>query len=238
MRQVIPDATRRGSSCPEMPWWLATITSQSVSTTTAKSWTCMTLRCRFEWKLGLHLCIWTDFGRHGLFMCPAPGICTGCPRKQRRTLTWTFPRANPVTYGCFDAKESEKVSGKGLSVRARPGRSDGDGEDHQTPYREMEHVREGGRLRQLRSSARRHSRVWGLRRSEPGPLAEAYGCDPKGMSRRIAGFDSFHGFRKSGETHSRWKTGDCSKMHEWHPLLRPGESVSKDTTLELFAPAS
>jgi len=65
-------------------------------------------------------------------------------------------------------------------------------------------------------------------------LAEAHECDPKGMSRRIAGFDSFHGLPKGSENHSRWNTGDCSKMHEWHPLLRPGESVSKDTTLELF----
>ncbi len=65
-------------------------------------------------------------------------------------------------------------------------------------------------------------------------LAEAYRCDPKGIPRRIAGFDSFQGLPPSVEEHARWKPGDCYRMHSWHPFLRPGEPVSKETTLELF----
>lgn len=65
-------------------------------------------------------------------------------------------------------------------------------------------------------------------------LADAYRCDPKGMERRIAGFDSFGGLPSSEERHARWDAGDCARMHGWHPFLNVGDPVSKETTLELF----
>jgi O-methyltransferase len=59
--------------------------------------------------------------------------------------------------------------------------------------------------------------------------------DPKGMTRRIVGIDSFEGLPPSAETHARWQAGDCATMHSPHPLLRPGERVSPATTRDLFA---
>lgn len=65
-------------------------------------------------------------------------------------------------------------------------------------------------------------------------LADAYRCDPKGVDRRIVGFDSFGGLPTSEESHDRWDAGDCARMHGWHPFLDVGDPVSPDTTLELF----
>lgn len=65
-------------------------------------------------------------------------------------------------------------------------------------------------------------------------LADAYRCDPKGMERRIVGYDSFGGLPGSEERHARWDAGDCARMHGWHPLLKVGDPVTKEATLELF----
>lgn len=65
-------------------------------------------------------------------------------------------------------------------------------------------------------------------------LARAHSFDPKGMARRIGGFDSFQGLPGSTEEHARWQPGDCSSNHSWHPLLRVGEPVTPDVTLRLF----
>jgi len=65
-------------------------------------------------------------------------------------------------------------------------------------------------------------------------LANAHACDPKGMDRRVAGFDSFAGLPGSDEQHARWQPGDCSSNHSWHPALRAGEAVTPDVTRRLF----
>jgi predicted O-methyltransferase YrrM len=65
-------------------------------------------------------------------------------------------------------------------------------------------------------------------------LAYAHSFDPKGMNRRIAGFDSFEGLPDSGETHARWQAGLCGVNHSWHPLLRDGEPVTPEVTRRLF----
>lgn len=65
-------------------------------------------------------------------------------------------------------------------------------------------------------------------------LAHAHRCDPKGMVRRVVGFDSFSGLPGGEETHPRWTEGDCARMHGWHPFLRAGDPVGRETTVELF----
>ena len=65
-------------------------------------------------------------------------------------------------------------------------------------------------------------------------LARAHSFDPKGMDRRIAGFDSFRGLPGSSDVHARWEPGDCASNHSWHPLLRVGEAVTPDVTRRLF----
>ena len=47
-------------------------------------------------------------------------------------------------------------------------------------------------------------------------LAKAHSFDPKGMTRRIGGFDSFEGLPGSAEPHARWQVGDCASNHSWH----------------------
>jgi hypothetical protein len=65
-------------------------------------------------------------------------------------------------------------------------------------------------------------------------LAKAQSFDPKGMARRIGGFDSFQGLPGSNERHARWQPGDCSSNHSWHPLLAVGDPVTPELTLRLF----
>lgn len=65
-------------------------------------------------------------------------------------------------------------------------------------------------------------------------LAQAFAFDPKGMERRIAGFDSFTGLPDSAEIHARWQPGDCATNHSWHPLLPVGAPVTPQVTLDLF----
>ncbi len=65
-------------------------------------------------------------------------------------------------------------------------------------------------------------------------LGKAHSFDPKGMQRRIAGFDSFEGLPGSAEPHARWQPGDCSSNHSWHPLLHVGDPVTPDVTRRLF----
>jgi hypothetical protein len=48
------------------------------------------------------------------------------------------------------------------------------------------------------------------------------------------GFDSFRGLPEGVESHARWKMGDCSRIHGWHPFLKPGDEVAADATLDLF----
>jgi hypothetical protein len=48
-------------------------------------------------------------------------------------------------------------------------------------------------------------------------LAQAHSFDPKGMTRRIVGYDSFRGLPRSEETHARWKEGDCSSCTRGTP---------------------
>jgi len=65
-------------------------------------------------------------------------------------------------------------------------------------------------------------------------LAKAHSFDTKGMHRRVGGFDSFRGLPGSNEPHARWRPGDCSSNHSWHPLLRVGDPVTPDVTRQLF----
>jgi hypothetical protein len=65
-------------------------------------------------------------------------------------------------------------------------------------------------------------------------LAKGATFDPKGMSRRIVGIDSFEGL-PSGEGHARWQAGDCATMHSPHPIVAMGERVTPETTRDLFA---
>ena len=65
-------------------------------------------------------------------------------------------------------------------------------------------------------------------------LSKAHSFDPKGMMRKVVGFDSFRGLPGSDEAHARWQPGDCSSNHSWHPLLRVDDPVTPDVTLSLF----
>lgn len=65
-------------------------------------------------------------------------------------------------------------------------------------------------------------------------LSKAHSFDPKGMTRKVAGFDSFRGLPGSHEAHARWQPGDCSSNHSWHPLLRVDDPVTPEATLSLF----
>ena len=65
-------------------------------------------------------------------------------------------------------------------------------------------------------------------------LAKAATFDPKGMSRRLVGFDTFDGLPPSGEVHARWAAGDCAYTAAWHPLSGPGERVTAELTRRLF----
>lgn len=65
-------------------------------------------------------------------------------------------------------------------------------------------------------------------------LARAHSFDPKGMSRRVVGFDSFGGLPASGEPHARWRAGDCARTHSWHPLVPEGTRVTPDVVRALF----
>ena len=66
-------------------------------------------------------------------------------------------------------------------------------------------------------------------------LAKAHSFDPKGMTRRIVGFDSFDGLPPSAEEHARWHEGACRTSHGWHPFVPEGARVTPDITHELFA---
>lgn len=65
-------------------------------------------------------------------------------------------------------------------------------------------------------------------------LARAISFDPKGMTRRVVGVDSFEGLPASAEEHARWREGDCREMHSPHPLIPVGQPISRAATLELF----
>ena len=65
-------------------------------------------------------------------------------------------------------------------------------------------------------------------------LARAQSYDPRGMGRRVAGFDLFRGLPGSDEPHARWQPGDCASNHSWHPLLNIGDPVTPDVTRRLF----
>jgi hypothetical protein len=65
-------------------------------------------------------------------------------------------------------------------------------------------------------------------------LAKAESFDPKEMTRRVAGFDSFRGLPGSDEPHARWQAGVCASNHAWHPLLTVGDAVTPDVTRRLF----
>jgi O-methyltransferase len=66
-------------------------------------------------------------------------------------------------------------------------------------------------------------------------LAQGHSFDPKGMERRIAGFDSFDGLPPSAEEHARWVAGDCATNHGSHPLAAAGVRVTPQITRDLFA---
>jgi O-methyltransferase len=65
-------------------------------------------------------------------------------------------------------------------------------------------------------------------------LAKAYSFDPKGMTRRLVGFDSFDGLPSSLDEHARWSEGACRTNHSWHPLLPEGARVTPQATRDLF----
>lgn len=65
-------------------------------------------------------------------------------------------------------------------------------------------------------------------------LAKAATFDPKGMTRRIAGFDTFEGLPASAEVHARWQAGDCARAAAWHPIAQRGERVTAALTRRLF----
>lgn len=65
-------------------------------------------------------------------------------------------------------------------------------------------------------------------------LSEAMRYDPKGMQRRIVGFDSFQGLPAGTEAHARWKEGDCAINHAWHPMIPMGEPITPDVVRDLF----
>jgi hypothetical protein len=65
-------------------------------------------------------------------------------------------------------------------------------------------------------------------------LAKGATFDPKGMTRRIVGIDTFEGLPPSDEAHVRWVAGDCAHIATWHPLAAPGAAVTADLTRRLF----
>jgi len=66
-------------------------------------------------------------------------------------------------------------------------------------------------------------------------FAQGHSFDPKGMTRRFVGFDSFEGLPPSAETHARWQPADCAVNHGWHPLIPIGARVTPQVTRDLFA---
>jgi hypothetical protein len=66
-------------------------------------------------------------------------------------------------------------------------------------------------------------------------LAQGQAFDPKGMTRRFVGFDSFEGLPPSSDAHARWQPRDCAVNHSWHPLIEIGAAVTPAVTLDLFA---
>jgi O-methyltransferase len=65
-------------------------------------------------------------------------------------------------------------------------------------------------------------------------LAHGHACGPKGMRRRVVGFDSFQGLPAPSELHPRWKAGACSTIGGWHPLVPEASLVTPDITRRLF----
>ena len=65
-------------------------------------------------------------------------------------------------------------------------------------------------------------------------LAEAMRYDPKGMERRVVGFDSFRGLPKASEDHARWKEADCAINHGWHPLIPENAPITAQVSRDLF----
>src|SRR5207302_4578009 len=53
-------------------------------------------------------------------------------------------------------------------------------------------------------------------------LAQGHQFDPKGMARRIVGFDSFDGLPPAGEAHARSREGACRTSFAWHPFVDAG----------------
>lgn len=66
-------------------------------------------------------------------------------------------------------------------------------------------------------------------------FAQGHAFDPKGMTRRFVGFDSFEGLPPSAEAHARWQPADCAVNHGWHPLIPIGARVTPQVTENLFA---
>ena len=65
-------------------------------------------------------------------------------------------------------------------------------------------------------------------------LTKAQSIDPKGVTRRIVGFDAFEGLPASIDVHARWRRGDCTTINGWHPFLTAGERVTSETVKQLF----
>jgi hypothetical protein len=66
-------------------------------------------------------------------------------------------------------------------------------------------------------------------------FAQGHAFDPKGMTRRFVGFDSFDGLPPSAEPHARWQPNDCALNHAWHPMIPIGARVTPGVTRDLFA---
>jgi len=66
-------------------------------------------------------------------------------------------------------------------------------------------------------------------------FAQGHAFDPKGMTRRFVGFDSFEGLPPSADQHARWQPRDCAMNHSWHPMIPIGAPVRPAVTLDLFA---
>jgi O-methyltransferase len=65
-------------------------------------------------------------------------------------------------------------------------------------------------------------------------LSQAHRHDPKGMTRRFVGFDSFEGLPASQDVHPRWSVGACARLHGWHPFAAEGTPVTPQLVLDLF----
>src|SRR5262245_950343 len=65
-------------------------------------------------------------------------------------------------------------------------------------------------------------------------LTKAQSFDPKGVTRRVVGFDAFEGLPASIDVHARWRCGDCTTINGWHPFLSAGERVTSETVRQLF----